>query len=123
MAGDGGFWSKVTGEVRTVSERARGATRRTVAAGVLRVDLMTLRRDRSRALADLGERTLLHWNAGAPEAVASDPEAARIRERIASLNRDIEVKRAAIDRLREEGRAGSAARKSPPPAMTASNAP
>ncbi len=109
MAGDNGFWSRVAEEVRTVSDRARGSARRAVQMGVLRVDLVSLRRDRSRALADLGERALTHWVCGAPEAIAADPEALRLRERITSVDRDIETKRAEIDRLREAGRVESRA--------------
>jgi hypothetical protein len=123
MADDRGLWSKVWGEVRNASERARRTGRRAVDMGVLRVDLISLRRDRSRALADLGARALAHWKGGAPEAIASDSEAIRLRERIASIDADIEAKRAEYDRLREAGRTPARASDSPARIMTASNVP
>ena len=55
MAGPSGFWAKVTDEVRTVSDRTRRGAKRAVQIGVIRVDLISLRRDRSQALASLGD--------------------------------------------------------------------
>ena len=122
MVSDNGFWTRLSTEVRTAGERARGTARRAVQTGVLRIDLISLRRDRSRALADLGERTLAHWAGGAPEAIASDLEAIRLRERIASLDRDIQAKRAEIDRLSDAAREPAHAPEASSPVMTASNA-
>ena len=123
MAGDSGFWSRVAEEVRTASGRARGSAQRVIQSGVLRVDLVSLRRDRFRALADLGERALTHWSHGAPQAIDSDPEALRLRERIASVDRDIDAKRAEIDGLREAGRAETQPTEPPAPVMNESNVP
>jgi hypothetical protein len=122
MAGDTGFWSKVAGEARTVSERARGGARRAFQIGILRVDLVSLRRDRSRALADFGERALAQWKGGTLEGIETDSEAIRLRERIGSVERCIAEKRSEIDRLRHVSRAETLPTDSPP-AETEFNAP
>jgi hypothetical protein len=114
MAGGTGFWSRVAGEARTVSERARGGARRAFQIGILRIDLVSLRRDRSRALADFGERALARWRSGTLEGIETDSEALRLRERIASVERCIAEKRSEIDRLRHEGRAETFPTNSPP---------
>ena len=49
MAPQAGFWDRLEDQVRTGVERTRRSTRRTMRIGVLRVDLLSLRRDRSRA--------------------------------------------------------------------------
>ena len=105
MTGDTGFWARVGEEVRSVSDRTRHSARKAVQIGMLRVDLVSLRRDRSRALADLGERALTLWNAGTPHAVDSDAEALRLRSWIGSIDDLIGVKRAELERLRAETRA------------------
>ena len=105
MTGDTGFWARVGEEVRSVSDRTRQSARKAVQIGMLRVDLVSLRRDRSRALADLGERALTLWNAGTPHAVDSDAEALRLRSWIGSIDDLIGVKRAELERLRAETRA------------------
>jgi len=109
MAGTSGFWAKVTDEVRTVSERTRRGAKRAVQIGVIRVDLISLRRDRSQALADLGERALALWKGGAPAEIESDEEALRLRSRIDAVEEVIETKRAELERLRQGATA-------PPPA-------
>lgn len=100
MAGPSGFWAKVTDEVRTVSDRTRRGAKRAVQIGVIRVDLISLRRDRSQALASLGERALVLWRGGAPAEVESDEEALRLRARIDAVEEAIETKRAELERLR-----------------------
>ncbi len=107
MAGDSRFWSKLAEDVKTVSGRTGRGARRAVQMGVLRVDLISLRRDRSRALSDLGERTLSLWASGTVATIETDPEALRIRERITAVDQEIATKREEINRLREEGRAES----------------
>jgi len=109
MAGGRGFWEKIGEEVRTVSDRARRGAHRAVRGGVLQVDLVGLRRDRGRALADLGDRTLALWNAERLSAVETDPETLRIRTRIESIDESIRVKRDELERLRTEGAAASPA--------------
>ena len=101
MAGSSGFWAKVTGEVRTVSDRTRRGAKRAVQIGVIRVDLISLRRDRSQALSDLGERALALWKSGAPAEIESDEEALRLRSRIDAVEEAIESKRAELARLRQ----------------------
>lgn len=122
MAGDTGFWSRVAGEARTVSRRARGGARRAFQIGILRVDLVSLRRDRSRALTDFGERALARWKGGTLEGIETDSEALRLRERIASVERCVAEKRLEIDRLRDERRSETFPTDSPP-AGTERNAP
>jgi hypothetical protein len=100
MAGPSGFWAKVTDEVRTVSDRTRRGAKRAVQIGVIRVDLISLRRDRSQALASLGERSLTLWRGGAAAEVESDEEALRLRTRIDAVEEAIEAKRAELERLR-----------------------
>jgi len=104
MAGESGFWSRVSEEFRSVSGRTRASARRAVSIGVLQVDLVSLRRDRSRALSDLGARALSLWNDGTPYAIESDAEALRLRTWIASIDEIVRVKRAELERLRAEAR-------------------
>jgi len=101
MAGTSGFWAKVTDEVRTVSDRTRRGAKRAVQIGVIRVDLISLRRDRSQALADFGERALALWKGGAPAEIESDEEALRLRSRIDAVEEVIEKKRTELERLRQ----------------------
>ena len=102
MAGESGFWSRMGEEVRSVSDRTRQSARKAVQVGMLRVDLVSLRRDRSRALADMGERALTLWNAGAPQAVESDAESLRLRAWIGSIDDLIAAKKAELERLRAD---------------------
>ena len=104
MAGESGFWSRVSEEFRSVSDRTRASARRAVSIGVLQVDLVSLRRDRSRALSDLGARALSLWNDGTPYAIEADAEALRLRTWIASIDEIVRVKRAELERLRAEAR-------------------
>ena len=105
MAGEASFWSRVSEEVRSVSDRTRAGARRAVQMGVLRVDLVSLRRDRSRALSNLGARALALWDAGTAHAIESDAEALRLRAWIASIDEIVRVKRAELERLRAESSA------------------
>jgi len=108
MAGGRKFWGKIGEEVRTVSNRARLGARRAVRDGVLRIDLVGLRRDRGRALADLGERMLVLWSAERLSAVETDPETLRIRSRVDSIDESIRAKRDELERLRAESAEGAA---------------
>lgn len=104
MAAETGFWSRVSEEFRSVSDRTRAGARRAVSMGVLRVDLVSLRRDRSRALSDLGARALALWNGGTPYAIESDTEALRLRTWIASIDEIVRVKQAELEHLRAKAR-------------------
>jgi hypothetical protein len=66
----------------------------------LRVDLVSLRRERGRALADLGERTLTLWNHGELSRLESDPEMLRLRARVEGVDAAIAGKEAELVRLR-----------------------
>ncbi|MGE5177031.1 MAG: hypothetical protein ACM3JJ_11740 [Hyphomicrobiales bacterium] len=99
MAATGGFWERMQEEVRSVSERTRRGTRRAVRIGVLKVDLVSLRRNRTRALAHLGERALLMWGDASPGALDRDAEATRLRALIGEIDRDILAKEAELANL------------------------
>ena len=79
MAPQISFWDRLQEEVRTGYERTRRTTQRAVRIGVLRVDLLSLRRDRSRAMAQLGERAYFLGNAESLATLDQDPEALRLR--------------------------------------------
>lgn len=115
MAGESGFWSRVGDEVRSASDRTRRTARKAVQIGMLRVDLVSLRRDRSRALADLGERALTLWNEGTFHAVESDAEALRLRSWIGSIDDLIGAKTAELERLRAESGGKATANDPEPP--------
>jgi hypothetical protein len=87
-------------EVRSVSDRTRRGARRAFDEGVLRVDLVSLRRERRRGLADLGERVLTLWNSGELSRVESDPEMIRLRARVEGVDAAIAAKEAELVRLR-----------------------
>jgi hypothetical protein len=94
------LWDRMRQDVRGLTERTRHGTRRAIEQGVLRVDLVSLRRARTRALADLGERTLKHWDGARMAELPGDPEAVRILARIAELDGRIRDKEEALARLR-----------------------
>jgi hypothetical protein len=96
----GNLWDRVREDVRGLTERTRRGTRRAIEQGVLRVDLVSLRRARTRALADLGGRTLTFWNKERTVELESDAEAIRIRARIADVDGLIREKEDALQRLR-----------------------
>ena len=102
MAPQTGFWDRLQDEVRTGYERTRRTTKRAVRIGVLRVDLLSLRRDRSRTMAQLGERAFSLWNAGSLATLDGDPEAVRIRSLIEGIERCIASKESELSTLRRE---------------------
>lgn len=112
MAPQTGFWDRLQDEVRTGVERTRRSTQRTVRIGVLRVDLLSLRRDRSRGLAQLGERAYHLWNAGSLATLDRDEEALRLRSLVEGIERCIADKEAELQSLRKEAEAGDAGRPS-----------
>lgn len=97
----GNLWNRVRDDVRELTERTRHGTKRAIEQGVLRVDLVSLRRARSRALADLGGRALHHWDAGRTAQLETDAEAIRLRARIAELDGRIREKEVALAAARE----------------------
>src|SRR5512143_2294698 len=100
MTPQAGFWDRLQDEVRTGYDRTRRTTRRTVRIGVLRVDLLSLRRDRTRALAQLGERAFFLWNAGSLASLEGDEEALRLRSLVEGIERCIADKEAELQTLR-----------------------
>jgi hypothetical protein len=101
MAGPSGMWSRFRDEVRSVSHRTRRGARRAFDAGVIRVDVVSLSRDRRRALADLGERLLTLWQRGPLDALERDSELLRLRARVEDLDAAIAAKEAQYRRLRD----------------------
>jgi len=95
-----GLWNRVRDEVRSVSSRTKEGARRAFDEGVIRVDLVSLRRDRRRALADLGERGLALWNRGELSRLDSDPEMLRLRARVEGVDAAIAAKEADLIRIR-----------------------
>jgi hypothetical protein len=123
MAGASGFWARVGNEVRTVSDRTRRGAKRAVQIGVIRVDLISLRRDRSQALADLGGRALALWNDGAPASIEFDEEALRLRSRVVGVEGAIEAKEAELAQLRRGASTEPPTPGQPTPASMESQAP
>jgi hypothetical protein len=95
------MWTRFRDEVRSVSYRTRRGARRAFDSGILRVDLVSLRRERRRALADLGERLILLWNRGPIDAIGQDPELLRLRARVEGVDAAIAAKEAEWTRLRD----------------------
>jgi hypothetical protein len=102
MAPQTGFWDRLQDEVRTGYERTRRTTKRAVRIGVLRVDLLSLRRDRSRAMVQLGERAHFLWNAESLATLDQDAEALRLRSLIEGIERCIDSKEAELTTLGRE---------------------
>ena len=94
------FWNRVRDEVRTVSSRTKKGARKAFDEGVLRVDLVSLRRELRRAHADFGERALSLWNRGELSRLESDPEMLRLRARVDGVDAAIAAKEADLVRLR-----------------------
>jgi len=113
----------MTHEVRTVSDRTRRGAKRAVQMGVIRVDLISLRRDRSQALADLGARALALWKQGAPASIEVDEEALRLRARVTGVEGAIDAKEIELAHLRREPAAESMAPDQPASASMESQAP
>jgi len=86
------FWDRLSDELRSASERARHEAERAVRTGVLQMDLVSLRRDRGRTRAMLGERVLALWNEQKLEGLAEDPETLRLKTVVQSLEDRIAAK-------------------------------
>ena len=85
MATTSSFWDRVGDELRTASGKARKEAERAVRTGVIRMDLISLRRDRGRAQAHLGERALVLWTSEKLQGLAEDPEALRLKALVQSI--------------------------------------
>ncbi len=100
MASASKLWGRMQEELRSVSERTRRGATRAVRSGVLQLDLVSLRRDRNRAHADLGARVLSLWSAGGLETLPADFEAARLRALVQSIDESIGAKEEELRTLR-----------------------
>ena len=100
MASTSNFWERMQGEVKSASERARKEAERALRSGVLQMDLVSLRRDRNRAHAHLGERVLALWTQGTIEAVTQDAETLRLKALVASVDALIAAKEEELRALR-----------------------
>jgi len=89
-------------QVRTGYERTRRTTARAMRIGILRVDLLSLRRDRTRAMAQLGERAFSRWNEGTLATFDDDLEALRLRSLVEGVERCIASKEMELEQLRNE---------------------
>jgi hypothetical protein len=94
MADTGGFWNRVQEECRGVATRTGARAKRAVRQGVLQVDLVSLRRDRGRALADLGERLLKLWAEGNVSSLERDAEALRLKGVVEEIERNLAAREA-----------------------------
>ena len=100
MNAPGTLWERLRDEVRSVKDRTTRGAQRAFDEGVTRVDLVSLRRERHRALADLGERTLTLFREGTHSRLESDPEMIRLRERVDGVDAAIAAKEDELYRLR-----------------------
>jgi len=100
MANAAKLWDRVQEELRTASERTRKGAERAVRTGVLQVDLVSLRRDRNRAQANLGERVLALWSQGNLESLATDPEILRTKALVHTIDERMAAKEAELTSLR-----------------------
>ena len=94
------FWNRVQDEVRTASGKARREAERAVRAGVIQMDLVSIRRDRRRAHAHLGERVLALWTEEKLESLAVDSEALRLKTLIQSIEGLIAAKEEELRSIR-----------------------
>jgi hypothetical protein len=94
------LWERISDEVRTASERARKEAERAVRTGVIQMDLVSLRRDRSRTQSMIGERVLSLWNLEKLESLAEDPETLRLKGLVQSIEGLIAAKEQELRSLR-----------------------
>jgi hypothetical protein len=94
------FWDRVSDELRTASGKARKEAKRAVRTGVLQMDLVSLRRDRNRAQAHLGERVLALWSAEALVSIVLDPESLRLKALVRSIEDSIAAKEQELRSIR-----------------------
>ena len=92
MTTTGRFWDRLSDELKTASDRARKEAERAVRTGVLQMDLVSLRRDRQRTRAMLGERVLELWSGDKLETVVSDSETLRLKDVVQSIELLIDAK-------------------------------
>jgi hypothetical protein len=96
------FWDRLSDELKSASDRARKEAERAVRTGVLRMDLVSLRRDRSRTQAKIGERVLALWGAEQLGSLVEDPETLRLKSVVQSIEELIAVKEQELRTVREK---------------------
>ncbi len=94
------FWDRISDELRTASEKARKEAERAVRSGVLQMDLVSLRRDRSRAQAWVGARVLSLWKDEKLENLTDDPETLRLKGIVQSIEGLIAAKEQELRSIR-----------------------
>ncbi len=94
------FWDRVQDELRTASGKARKEAERAVRTGVLQMDLVSLRRDRNRSQAHLGERVLALWGSEKLDSLAEDPETLRLKTLVQSIEGLIAAKEQELRSIR-----------------------
>lgn len=100
MASASKLWGRVQEEFRSVSERTRRGAERAVRTGVLQMDLVSLRRGRNRAHANLGERVLALWSEGKLDTLTEDSELLRLRALVQSMDESIATNEEELKLLR-----------------------
>lgn len=95
-----GFWDRVQDELRSASGKARKEAERAVRTGVLQMDLVSLRRDRGRTQAHLGERVLALWSTERIDSIADDPETLRLKTLVQSIEGLIAAKEEELRSIR-----------------------
>jgi hypothetical protein len=96
------FWDRLSDELKSASERARKEAERAVRTGVLRMDLVSLRRDRNRTQAKIGERVLTLWSAEKLGSLVEDPETLHLKSVIQSIEELIAVKEQELRTVRSK---------------------
>jgi hypothetical protein len=104
MARASELWGRVRGEIKTTADRTRRGAERALRSGVLNVDLISLRRDRNRAHADLGERVLSLWRSGRLGALAEDGEFIRLKTLVETIDESVAAKEEELRQLRARER-------------------
>ncbi len=100
MTSTSSFWDRVQDELRTASGKARREAERAVRTGVLQMDLVSLRRDRNRSQAHLGERVLALWTSEKLDSIAEDSETLRLKTLVQSIEGLIAAKEQELRSIR-----------------------
>src|SRR5258705_2535058 len=100
MTSTSSFWDRVQDELRTASGKARKEGARAVRTGVLQRDLVSLRRDRNRSQAHLGERVLALWTSEKLDSIAEDSETLRLKTLVQSIEGLIAAKEQELRSIR-----------------------
>ena len=94
------LWERLSEELLTASGKARKEAERAVRTGVLQMDLVSLRRDRNRTRARIGERVLSLWDVEKLESLGEDPETLRLKGLVQSIEGLIAAKEQELRSIR-----------------------